>query len=554
MTRLPRERGATTGSLSLLSTAAIAKWLIAMRLLAVSAVLVGALIVQAVTEEILPIVPVAWVAGFAYLISLLWLALWVLGCPPRLHGALQLLGDLVIVGALIFVTGGLASPFPFLLLLPVCIAALMLGLRAALTTAGGAFAVYGLLAVLQLYHVLPAPPGAGLAPLPPLSSLAFQLSINAAGFALAALLTSYLAHSAQASEERLRSEREATERLRALSGDVLDSVDSGVVAADTEGGVILANPAALRILRQEEIPAGSSLSALMPFVGRAWPDLLRQLAERGSARAEGVLDGSGTPVGCTVSPLRGEDGALLGAVVHFRDLTEAQETARQDRLRERLVAVGQMAAGIAHEIRNPLASISGSAQVLGALPQLGEREQRLLHIIVDESRRLSGIVDSFLGYARPPDMERQPCQLWRTLDETLTLFSNSPEVTPRHRIETEIRPHAAVLLADEKQMRQAFFNLARNAVQAMPAGGTMRVAAREDGDRYVIRWSDEGVGMESDHLEEIFRPFKAFRTGGTGLGLSVVYSIVADHGGEIEVESAPARGTTFIVSLPLEPA
>ena len=556
MIRLPRERGAAPGAPTtpLLSAAAIAKWLIAMRLVAMSALFIGALLVQAATEEILPIVPVAWVAGLTYLLSLLWLALWALDCPPRLHGALQLIGDLAIVGALIYVTGGLASPFPFLLLLPVCVAALMLGLRAALTTAGGAFAVYGLIAVLQLYNVLPAPPALGAVPFPPLSSLSFQLSVNAAGFALAALLTSYLAHSVQESEQRLRSEREATERLFALSGDVLDSVDSGVLAADSGGTVVLANPAAARILRREHIAAGGALAEILPLDGVSWPAVLDQLTDRGSSRVEGVLGESGTPVGCTVSPLRGQDGTLLGAVVHFRDLTETREVARQDRLRARLVAVGQMAAGIAHEIRNPLASISGSAQVLGALPQLGDREQRLLHIIVDESRRLSGIVDSFLGYARPPEMERRPCQLWRTLDETLTLFSNSPEVTPKHRIETDIHPHPAPLLADEKQMRQAFFNLARNAVEAMPSGGTMRVAAHPDGAAYVIRWSDEGVGMESDQLEEIFQPFKAFRTGGTGLGLSVVYSIVADHGGEIQVESTPGQGTCFIVLLPLEPA
>ena len=221
------------------------------------------------------------------------------------------------------------------------------------------------------------------------------------------------------------------------------------------------------------------------------------------------------------------------------------------RLRERLAAVGEMAAGIAHEIRNPLASISGSAQVLGGVAVLQEKERNLLRIIVRESRRLSDIVEAFLGYARPPDPHPGPCDIAATLEETLTLFSNSPEVTARHRIVKQVEPHARPAVADEGQLRQAFFNLARNAIQAMPQGGTMRVQAAPEERSYVIRWSDDGVGMNPAQIQEISQPFRAFRTGGTGLGLAVVYSIVNDHGGSIDVASRPEQGTTFTLRLPL---
>lgn len=529
---------------------AIVKWLMGLRLVAVSALFVGALLVQATTEEILPIVPLAWLAGFAYLLTLVWIALWLAHLSPTHHGALQLTGDLFLVVGLVYFTGGLTSPFPFLFLVPVGVAAVIFGLRGSLTMAGAAFVAYAAMAEAELYGFLRPPAFVGpRMPLPP-SSMAFQIALNGAGFGLVALLTSYLAHSLQQAQSRLRGEQEATARFQALSADVLRSVDSGVVATDPDGTIIFANPAANRMLAAYLPLEGKPIGSAFPLAGIAWDDQLRQATHRQSVRLEGFLDGGGPPIGCTVTPLQTAGRAPLGFVVHFRDLTEVRAAAERDRLRQRLVAVGEMAAGMAHEIRNPLASISGSAQVLGRLPALEENDRRLLRIIVEESRRLSKIIEAFLGYARPSPPRRAPCALWETLSEVLSLFANSPEVTPAHTIETDIETLPHPIIADEAQWRQAFFNLARNAVQAMPDGGRMRVVARPEGSDYVISWSDEGVGMTAEQIREIFEPFKAFRTGGTGLGLSVVYSIVAEHGGDIAVTSEPGKGSTFVLRIP----
>mgnify|MGYP000285990752 CR=1 FL=1 len=530
---------------------AIVKWLIGLRLVAVSALFVGALLVQTTTEEILPIVPLAWLSGFAYLLTLLWIALWLAHLPPAQHGALQLAGDLFLVAGLVHFTGGLTSPFPFLFLVPVGVAAVMFGLRGSLTMAGAAFVVYAAMAEAELYGFLRPPRFLEpRMPLPP-SSMAFQVALHGAGFGLVALLTSYLAHSLQQAQSRLRGEQEATARFQALSADVLRSVDSGVVATDADGTIVLANPAANRMLAARLPLEGKPIGSALPLAGVSWDEQLRAATQRQSVRLEGFLASGGPLVGCTVTPIQSEAGAPLGFVVHFRDLTEVRAAAERDRLRQRLVAVGEMAAGMAHEIRNPLASISGSAQVLGTLPGLAEKDRRLLRIIVEESRRLSGIIDAFLSYARPSPPRRAPCALWDTLGEVLSLFANSPEVTPAHTIETDIQPLPHPIVADEAQWRQAFFNLARNAVQAMPEGGTMRVVARPDGSDYIISWSDEGVGMTAEQVGEIFEPFKAFRTGGTGLGLSVVYSIVAEHGGDISVTSRPGEGSTFVLRIPV---
>lgn len=529
------------------------KWLVGLRLLTISGLLVGALLVQISSEEILPIAPLVRVAGLAYLLSLAWIILLLLRTPPGLHGALQLVGDLVVVTTLIYMTGGPSSPFSFLFMIPVAVGAHLFGLRGALTVAGAAFVSYAGLVELIAFHLIPTPQVSQLTPLAGRSGFGFQLVVTGIGFAIVAILTSFLAHSVRQAERQLVGERTASARFLALSFDVLRSVDSGVLAVDLDGRVVLGNPAANRILGRDEPVEGRPVDQLLALESVSWSAVLDRVSATGPVKIEGTQVGRGVPVGCTATPLRTADGELVGFVIHFRDLTEVREVTRRESLRERMVAVGQMAAGIAHEIRNPLASISGSAQVLGKVPGLGDSERRLSRIIVEESRRLSSTIESFLIYARPPEPQPGPCQIGSILTDTLTLFANSAEVTPVHRIDLDIRPHPEPVVADERLLRQAFFNLARNAIQAMPQGGTMRVvAAPEEGD-YVVRWSDQGIGMTVSQINEIFQPFKAFRHGGTGLGLAVVYSIVSDLRGDIKVESVPGEGSTFTIRLPLRP-
>jgi two-component system, NtrC family, sensor histidine kinase PilS len=550
----PEQLRATPGGPELIAErlSRAAKWLIGLRIIAISALFLGALLVQVGTEEMLPIAPLFRVAALAYLLSLLWIGLWIARIPPALHGALQLGGDLLIITTLIYLTGGASSPFAFLYLIVVAVGAHMFGLRGALSVAGGAFVLFAALAEAILFRVV-KPSGIGVI-MPPVSApgLGFQLFVTAAGFAIVAILTSYLAHTVQRAEMQLLNERAASARLLALSADIVRSVDSGVAAVDLRGHVVLANPAAARILGREDWLDDEPLQDVLPLEGVSWPDVLAQVSASGPVKLDGTITGRGTPVGCTLTALRTQIGAPAGFVIHFRDLTEVRESARRESLRERMAAVGEMAAGIAHEIRNPLASISGSAQVLGKVPSLGENERKLSRIIVEESRRLSGIIESFLAYARPPEPQRGPCDIGSILEDTLTLFAHSQEVTAHHRLEFHVEHLTKPVVVDEKQLRQAFFNLARNAIQAMPQGGTMSVTGRVEPGHYVVAWRDAGVGMEEAQIKEIFQPFRAFRRGGTGLGLAVVYSIVTDHGGDITVDSRPGHGTTFTLRFPLE--
>jgi two-component system sensor histidine kinase PilS (NtrC family) len=246
----------------------------------------------------------------------------------------------------------------------------------------------------------------------------------------------------------------------------------------------------------------------------------------------------------------GEDGALIV----FQDLTEVKKLERQARFNEQLAAVGELAAGIAHEIRNPLASISGSVQVLSNELSVGSAERRLMEIIVSESNRLSKILEEFLRFVRPQERRVAWFDVATSIHEVLELFRLSDEISDAHRIVEDVLPVESLLSGDRDQIRQIVYNVAKNAVRAMPEGGTLTVEGREDGAWYSIKFRDTGRGMSEEEIARVFTPFSTAFDGGTGLGMAIVRRIVEDHGGAIDVESQPGEGTTVTILLPRPPA
>jgi two-component system sensor histidine kinase PilS (NtrC family) len=205
---------------------------------------------------------------------------------------------------------------------------------------------------------------------------------------------------------------------------------------------------------------------------------------------------------------------------------------------------------MAHEIKNPLASISGSAQVLASASSLDDKGQRLLHILVDESRRLSGILDGFLTYTRPHKTDFAPCDVGAILRDCVDLLARSDEHHDNHRIQLQISG-PLILDGEEQLLRQVFWNLSRNALQAMPDGGELEISGDRRDGTIVLRWRDTGVGMTDEVRRQAFEPFVTTHPGGTGLGLAVVYAAVAEHGGTIAIDSLPGRGTMVTVELPV---
>jgi len=221
------------------------------------------------------------------------------------------------------------------------------------------------------------------------------------------------------------------------------------------------------------------------------------------------------------------------------------------RLKDRMAAVGELSAGIAHEIRNPLAAIAGSVQVLKSSKSLSPQEQRLMSIVLKESERLNKSIADFLRFVRPQERLAAQFDIAASLSETLDLLANSSELRPDHEIRREIVPPSFMVFGDGDQIRQVFWNIARNAVQAMPSGGVLTVRTEPDGDSYNIVFADSGQGMSDADLRRLFQPFRTNFPSGTGLGMAISYRIVQEHGGRIDVTSREGAGTTITVSLPV---
>jgi two-component system sensor histidine kinase PilS (NtrC family) len=244
---------------------------------------------------------------------------------------------------------------------------------------------------------------------------------------------------------------------------------------------------------------------------------------------------------------RGETGFILT----FQDVTETRKQEREARVQQRLAAVGEMAAGIAHEIRNPLASMSGSLQILRQELPLTDEQGQLMDIVLRESERLNDTIRSFLAYARPQRQAMTRFDLCQVITDTARLLENSPERQETHSIAVKVPAEGVGFLADEGQIRQIVWNLATNGLRAMPGGGRLTLAvANEDDSHVAIAVSDEGVGIAPEELDGIFQPFRGAFSKGTGLGLSIVHRIVSDYGGEIGVTSTKGKGTTVRVQFP----
>jgi two-component system sensor histidine kinase PilS (NtrC family) len=338
----------------------------------------------------------------------------------------------------------------------------------------------------------------------------------------------------------------------ALTDQVVRSVN-GIPSPQTWGKV-LHNPAGARILMiaDEATVVGKPLEEVMPLVTHDWGSLRTRARTDLLGRLEDDLGDSGIRLGLSVGPLEDARSSLVGFIVNFQDLTELEIETERRRMRDRMAAVGEMAARMAHEIKNPLASISGSAQVLSSLGGLDTTGHRLLNILVDESRRLSKILDEFLDYTRPHQATHKPCNIAAMLRDCMDLLRRSAEITDRHVLLVEA-PDEIIVHGEEHLLRQLFWNLSRNAIQAMPDGGRLTVSAERRKSTAILVWSDSGVGMSEDVRQRAFEPFMTTNPQGTGLGLAVVYTAVEDHGGSIDIDSAPGRGTTITVELPLLP-
>lgn len=482
----------------------------------------------------------------------------------RAFGVAQVATDVLVTTALVHFTGGLESIFAFLYVPITVYAALLLGRPGAYAASALAVVAYAAVALLPRIGWL-APATGGGDPV----QLAL-LGVHASALLLVALLASALSHERDRAGHALDERTRALRHLQRLHERTVESLTSGLLTTDSEGRISSFNPEAERITGR---PAGAALGLRLGEVIPGAPEVLQEgvaAAGRGDrTRLRLRFHGGGGDeihLGIAGSVLRSAEGEPAGHVVIFQDVTKVVEMEAELRRQERLAAVGALSAHLAHEIRNPLAAISGSIQILeGALAGTARDDEtgRLLGIAVREADRLNQLITDFLQYARPAPGKAVPVPVAAVTAEVLDMFDS---VRPSG-VSVELAVPAALrVLAEEGPFRQVLWNLFLNAVQAMPEGGTLRVSAApvppqapaaggrkppDEEARWVeIEVADSGTGIPEDVLDRIFDPFFTTKKDGTGLGLATVHRVVEASGGHLSVESAVGRGTTFRIRLP----
>jgi two-component system, NtrC family, sensor histidine kinase PilS len=483
--------------------------------------------------------------------SLLWLKFGRLNI--RLHVQGQIVFDVLVAALLVYLTGGVESPFCFFLALPVIVTTVFSSRRGTFLTAGLSCLFLGAVFILENRGILPVMPEGRVGPPPATGRIVYLLMLNYTAYFAIAWLSGTLGEQLKRTGRKLEKTEIDLERIEALNRDIVQSLLSGLMVVDPRGKVSLLNPVAGRILGVDpERVTQQAASEIFPPLA----DALVSLAKDGGLRSEVELfrgkDGARIPVGVTLSVLRNKNGEDAGTLVHMQDLTERRQLEASVRRAEKLAALGKMAASMAHEIRNPLASMSGAVQVLSKTPSFADADRRLADIILRETRRLDVLLTDFLAYARPREPRLQQCDLRKLVEETVSVYLESNGGDPKSpRLTTELAELSARVDAD--QIRQLLWNLLKNAVEAAPGQVMVRLrpAAGDDGERRaVIEVTDDGPEIAADIRDRIFEPFFTTKEEGSGLGLATVNRIVGAHGGGVSLDSPAGRGNRFVVSLP----
>jgi len=532
------------------------QWLIISRLAIAAAVLA----IVGLTERdqsARPFFPVlAAIAAATVILSVFYFAALRSQVSHRTQAYIQFSLDVCMVTWLVYRTGDVESPFLALYLVIIFAACALLGRTGVSLVGASAGVLYVAVGVLTMGRILSRATGWPVYEGGQLSWTEFMFSLNLIAIFAVAILSSQLAERIRRSETQLANATKDLADYRLFNDRIIESMRSGLVTTDLRGHIITFNHAA------EEITGYRAVDVRGRNVFGIFGDIEKQI----EAGLESIRTRTRLPrfdIGCrtaddheihlgfSVAPLVDEADNSRGYVLTFQDLTEVMELEREVRRQERLAALGKMAAGLAHEIRNPLASMRGSVQVLASELSFSQDQSQLMQIVLRESDRLNRIVSDFLTYARPPKIERSVIELAGLLSETIALLRNSPELRPDHVIKEEYPDEPVHYQGDPNQIRQIFWNLARNAIQAMPAGGELRVALDARPKRDVtIAFSDTGEGMSREQKDRLFEPFNS-SSGGTGLGMAIVYQLVRDHNGKIVVDTETGKGTRIAIRLPV---
>jgi len=513
-----------------------------------------------VAAQELPIEQLKRILAVEYLSVGLGVVSVVAGAPRKIVQALQIVVDVLVITACVHFTGGLESRFTLLYFFPLVVASYELRQKGALYTAG-------LAAALTLSYTLLV---AAERIVPPV--VAFREGVVSNGSLIGAhvtvsllLVVGYVAGEMAGRLDRkarlLAHRSDELDHVRRETQSILDHMGSGVMTLDLEGVVLRMNPAAERILGIDKVAlegrgVAEGLGAIMPIlVGHLMECVIEgRNADRVEVHIE-RQDGSVVPVGLSVNPMCDAEGNRCGVVTVFQDLSTVVRMRERMRSNDRLIAMGELSASIAHEIRNPLASIRGSVEMLQGELELDDENSRLFELIHRESARLNRIIEDFLEYARMRPPQPRNCRLDDVIHDLEELLHSHESLHARDRLRVLSGKFDVVVHVDEELMRQVFLNLALNAFESMGDAGELRVSVavrpHHLPPEVVVRFIDEGDGLDEETAERIFEPFFTTKPNGTGLGLPMAHRVVSNHDGQLRARSVDGGGAEFSVHLPL---
>jgi len=494
---------------------------------------------------------------------------------PSLFAYIQIAVDMIFITALLFITGGINSIFSFLYSISIISASICLFISGGIFAATTASILYaGLIWLQKLQIIAPLSLGAFAATGYEQGQLLFPIIINIPAFYIVAILSSFLTEQAKKSRQQLQKKQIDLDQLEALNEKIIQNIPSGLLTLNKLRQIVTFNRAA------EEITGYSFHQVYLKQIEEFFPTITAALESLPSqprlSAATGFetgfirKDGESLWLGFSESIIKDSENKKIGSILIFQDLTTFKNMQEHLKRIDRLAAVGRLAAGLAHEVRNPLASISGSIQVLHKSLKLANSDSHLMEIIVKESNNLSMLISDFTQYARAEAQNKEEIALKTIADEVVELFRNSSEclhVLAIHQLIDE----QIIVIANRQQIKQIFWNLILNSAQAMAEKpGTIKLTAERvkkksvtasplhaqpAPDAHEISWveikiADDGCGIKQTELGSIFDPFFTTKDSGIGLGLAIVHKIIQEHDGFISVESREGCGTTFTCLLP----
>jgi two-component system sensor histidine kinase PilS (NtrC family) len=520
--------------------------LLLLRTVVVSVVLGLSLWILATADQVPP--SAVWlqsgIIAVTYLTSIVFGLLLRRGFAARRVARPMQAADIVVTSLLVYATGGAESPYVFLYALSIVGAGALSYRRGAAWVAFASISTMVAVSLLAWTQAFELPALSQVRPWEQTGvGLVRTLGINLAALIGVGALAFIFGDQLQRGVETLATTRKAAAELLTLHEDIVRSLASGLITIAPDGLVLTANAAAADILGQPQVLVGQPIDKLVPGLSALIAN------ERGEVRRADLQLADDLTIGVTVSPLRDIKNQVIGRVVNFQDLTELRRLEVQSRRSERLATVGQLAAGVAHEIRNPLASISGSIELLRQTPAASDDDRTLMTIVHREIQRLNVLIGDLLDYANPRPPQLVDFDLGVLVEETLQVARADQAFSAVVMMMEVDRP--LPIHADPAKLRQVLWNLLRNAADAAAAGGKhVHVDARQGLDTTTILVSDDGPGIAADQLGNIFDPFFTTKSKGTGLGLAICHAIIAEHRGHIDVVSELGRGTTMEVTIP----